>query len=156
MQDLRTTTREEFGDMDKAKLLEIVTGLYCAEKTTITGAGDVAPVFRGMITKPQQEHFFAMYLDGAHNIIKTDLIFLGTLNQSIIHPREIFAPAVEMRAAGIIIGHNHPSGTLRPSEEDKMVTERLKMSGEILGIDVLDHVIITKDSYWSFKGNGLI
>ena len=153
----QTLTTAEIKKMNKAELVKELMSLYCGdEKKEITSASDVAPIIRGMITKAQQEHFFAMYLDGAHKIIKTEMIFLGTLNHTIIHPREVFAPAVELRAAGIIIAHNHPSGTLRPSEEDKIVTDRLKLAGEILGIEILDHVIITPDAHWSFKGNKLI
>ena len=74
-------------------------------------------------------------------------MFQGTLNQSLIHPREIFAKAIEDRAASIILAHNHPSGNPEPSEEDKRVTKKLKEAGNLLGIDVLDHLIITNQGY---------
>lgn len=121
----------------------------------ISSASDIAMLLSS-IRNQRQEHFVTITLDGAHRIIAQRTIFVGTLNQSIIHPREVFADAVTDRAAGIILAHNHPSGTIRPSEEDKIVTERLKLAGDILGIEIIDHVIVTKDAHWSFKGNKLL
>ncbi|MCK5809062.1 DNA repair protein RadC [bacterium] len=121
----------------------------------ISSASDIA-ILLSSIRNQKQEHFVTITLDGAHRIIEQRTIFVGTLNQSIIHPREVFADAITDRAASIILAHNHPSGTLRPSEEDKIVTERLKLAGDILGIEIIDHVIITKESHWSFKGNHLL
>ena len=121
----------------------------------ITSASEIAMLLSS-IRNERQEHFVAITLDGAHRIIAQRTIFVGTVNQSIIHPREAFADAITDRAAAIIFAHNHPSGTLRPSEEDKIVTERLKLAGDILGIEVIDHVIVTKDAHWSFKGNKLL
>lgn len=121
----------------------------------ISSASDIAMLLSS-IRNHKQEHFVTITLDGAHRIIAQRTISVGTLNQSIIHPREVFADAVTDRAAGIILAHNHPSGTIRPSEEDKIVTERLKLAGDILGIEIIDHVIVTKDAHWSFKGNKLL
>ena len=92
-----------------------------------------------------------LYLDGANHICETRIITIGTLNQSLVHPREVFSPAVEHRCASIIVAHNHPSGILSPSSEDIEVTQRLKESGKLLGIELLDHVIFTKDSFISLK-----
>ncbi|MEA2018297.1 MAG: DNA repair protein RadC [Campylobacterota bacterium] len=103
-----------------------------------------------------QEHFITIYLDGANHIIESRVISIGTLNQSLVHPREVFSPAIEKRAASIIVAHNHPSGTLKPSREDLKVTERLKESGKILGIELLDHIIISVNGYLSFKDEDLL
>lgn len=97
----------------------------------------------------QQEYFLALYLDGANHLCETKVITIGTLNQSLVHPREVFAPAVEKRCASIIVAHNHPSGILAPSSEDIAVTKRLQESSKILGIELLDHIIITKNGFLS-------
>ncbi len=104
----------------------------------------------------KQEYFLAMTLDGASHIIETRVISIGTLNQSLVHPREVFADAISDRAAGIIIAHNHPSGQLIASHEDKLVTKRLKEVGQLMGIELLDHVILTREGYLSFREEGLL
>jgi DNA repair protein RadC len=104
----------------------------------------------------KQEYFIAITLDGASHIIEKRIISIGTLNQSLVHPREVFADAVSDRAAGIIIAHNHPSGQLEASHEDKMVTRRLKEAGKLMGIELLDHLIVTKSGYLSFREEGML
>lgn len=104
----------------------------------------------------KKEHFFVFYLDTKNQEIKCELISVGTLNASLVHPREVFEPAIKHLAAQIIIAHNHPSGNLEPSQDDIELTQRLVKAGEILGIEVLDHVIISKDGYYSFKQNKMI
>ena len=102
----------------------------------------------------KQEHFITITLDGASHIIEKRVVFIGTLNQSLVHPREVFADAISDRAASIIIAHNHPSGQLRPSQEDKMVTNRLKEVSQIVGIELIDHVIVSKEGFYSFRDEG--
>ncbi|WP_419777747.1 JAB domain-containing protein [Malaciobacter marinus] len=104
----------------------------------------------------EQEHFITIYLDGANRIIETRVNFIGTLNQSLVHPRDIFRTAVRLNVASIIIVHNHPSNILRPSEEDLNVTQRIKESGQVLGIDLLDHIIISSNGYYSFKSKNIL
>jgi DNA repair protein RadC len=84
------------------------------------------------------------------------VIHIGTLNQSIVHPREVFRPAIQDNAAGIIISHNHPSGTLEASRSDVQITQRLKEVSKLVGIELLDHVIISKEGYYSFSDEGLL
>lgn len=103
----------------------------------------------------QQEYFLALYLDGANHLLETKIITIGILNQSLVHPREVFSYAIEKRCASIIVAHNHPSGILIPSEEDIKVTKRLKESAKILGIELLDHVIFTKEGFYSFQEKGV-
>jgi len=103
-----------------------------------------------------QEHFIVLYLDGDNKIIETRVISVGTLNQTLVHPREVFAPAIEQRSASIIVAHNHPSGTLSPSSEDMEVTNRLKEASKILGIELLDHIIFSVNGYLSLRDEGLI
>jgi len=99
----------------------------------------------------KQEYFLALYLDGANNLCETKVITIGTLNQSLVHPREVFAPAIEKRCASIIVAHNHPSGILEPSHEDIKVTKRLQECSVLLGIELLDHIIFTKEGYISVE-----
>jgi len=104
----------------------------------------------------KKEHFVVFYLDTRNQIIKREIISIGTLNASLIHPREVFEPAIRNNTAQIIIAHNHPSGVTEPSEEDKMVTKRLVDAGKLLGIEVLDHIIVTNTAYSSHKSELLI
>lgn len=104
----------------------------------------------------QQEYFLCIYLDGANHLINTEVISIGTLNQSLVHPREVFSYAIEKRCASIILAHNHPSGTLEPSLSDINVTKRLQEAGRILGIEILDHVIFTQSGFYSFKEEGIL
>ena len=97
------------------------------------------------ISNKKQEHFVVMTLDGARRLIKTRTVFIGTLMSSLVHPREIFAPAIEDRAASIIIGHNHPSGSLEKSTADIEATRVIRQAGDLLGIHLDDHIIVTSD-----------
>ena len=95
------------------------------------------------IRNEMREHFVCLTLDGANRLIAKRVITIGTLNASLVHPREVFADAITDRAASIIVAHNHPSGNLTPSAADREVTARLHSAGEHLGIDVIDHIIVT-------------
>jgi DNA repair protein RadC len=110
----------------------------------------------GDIRVSKKEHFVAFYLDTQNQEIKRDLISMGTLNESLVHPREVFEPAVQNLCSQIIVAHNHPSGLLEPSSQDIKVTERLVKSGDILGITLLDHIIVTKEGYYSFRDEGIM
>jgi len=123
------------------------------DKFKITGPRDVHSLLSEYGAK-QQEHFISITVDGANNVLQKRIVFIGTLNRSIVHPREVFAPAFTDRAAAIIIAHNHPSGNIEPSFEDIAMTQKLVEAGNILGIEILDHIIITKKNYYSFKTNG--
>lgn len=104
----------------------------------------------------RREYFTVLLLDGKNRIIREEQISEGSLNQSIVHPREVFNPAVKESAAAVILVHNHPSGDPAPSREDREITRRLKEAGEIMGIRVLDHIIIGDGSYFSFVEMGLL
>lgn len=103
----------------------------------------------------KKEHFVVFFLDSRNQEIKREIVSVGTINASLVHPREVFEPAVKYLAVQVILAHNHPSGTLEPSEDDLTVNKRLVEAGKILGIEVLDHIIVTKDSFISFKEKGL-
>ena len=121
----------------------------------ITDAKEVYEELRRYADR-QQEYFLSITLDGASHIINTRTVFIGTLNQSLVHPREVFADAIADRAAGIIIAHNHPSGTLEPSAADRAITQRLAEVSRLVGIELLDHVILTRGGHFSFSDEGLL
>lgn len=103
----------------------------------------------------QQEHVIVLYLNTKNEIIKKETVFIGGLNSSVAHPREIFRGAVRFSAARIIIGHNHPSGNPEPSEADLMFTKRMASCGELMGIEMLDHIIVGEAHYISLKELGI-
>jgi len=103
-----------------------------------------------------REHLMGIYLNARNEMIFKKPMFVGTLNANLVHPREIFSEALKQNAASVILVHNHPSGDPEPSEDDLEITKRLTEAGKIMGIDVLDHVIITKNKVFSFKEKKLI
>lgn len=119
----------------------------------ITSTDIVYKYYKDVIGDKKQEYFYCIYLDNSKKIIKDKLLFIGTINQSIVHPREIFKEAYLLSASSIICVHNHPAGSLEPSREDINLTNRLKEIGLLLGIPIIDHIIITKDNYYSFYEN---
>ena len=122
---------------------------------TINSAKDAVAQLQELRTA-KKEHFVVLYLNARNQLIYKETISIGTLNTSLVHPREIFEPALRNLASQIIIAHNHPSGDLSPSEEDIKVTKRLFGAGELLGIEVLDHLIITNNSHVSLKDKGIV
>jgi len=104
----------------------------------------------------KKEHFVIFYLDSRNQEIKREIISVGSLNANLVHPREVFEPAVRNLAAQIILAHNHPSGDPEPSEDDLTITKRLVEAGKIMGIEVVDHIIVVKNGYFSFKEKKLI
>ena len=99
------------------------------------------------IRDKRQEYFVCLTLDGANRLIAKRVVTIGTLTASLVHPREVFADAIADRAASIIVAHNHPSGSLRPSQADIVTTDRLKSAGELLGVPLINHLLITKQSF---------
>ena len=124
-------------------------------KVTITTAADAFDLLHEYAYE-SREHFLSVTLDSASNLIAVREISVGTLNQSLVHPREVFVDAITDHAAGIIIAHNHPAQQTFPSDADRHITRRLKEAGEIIGIAVLDHIVVTKDGYYSFQEEGLL
>ena len=104
----------------------------------------------------KKEHFIIFILDTRNNEIKRETVSIGTLNYNLVHPREVFEPAIRNLAAGIILCHNHPSGCLEPSDEDLSLNKRLVQAGKLLGVEVLDHVIVARDGFASFKQKNLM
>jgi DNA repair protein RadC len=104
----------------------------------------------------RREHFVCFYLNARNQVICRETVSIGSLSASIVHPREVFSRAVKLPAASVILAHNHPSGDVSPSRDDIELTRRLVEAGEILGIDVLDHIIIGAEDFLSFREKGLI
>lgn len=123
-----------------------LTGRFVNTGRQINTVDDVLPLLEDIRHK-KQEHFVTVTLDGANRVIEKRVITVGTINASLVHPREVFADAITDRAASIIVAHNHPSGTLAASAPDIEITKRLEVSGKLLGIQLFDHVIVTADSY---------
>lgn len=124
------------------------------DKIQITSPKDVADFMMGQMEHLKQEKFIVLFLNSKNIVIKKKTIFIGTLNASIVHPREIFSEAIKCASNAIIVLHNHPSGDTTPSNEDIKTTERLRECGQLLGIDLLDHVIIGDHEYLSMVEEG--
>ncbi|OHB28986.1 MAG: hypothetical protein A2X79_08325 [Desulfuromonadaceae bacterium GWB2_53_15] len=166
----------ELGHADIAQIMAI-KGMGLAKAAGIKAAFTLAARFQARklehldrFTSPQQvfdyfhhefrdsrkEYFLILLLDGKNRIIRRVQVSEGSLNQSIVHPREVFNPAVKESAAAVILVHNHPTGDPAPSGEDIAITRRLREAGEIMGIKVLDHIIVGDGEYLSFVERGLL
>ncbi|MDD2493745.1 MAG: DNA repair protein RadC [Tissierellia bacterium] len=126
------------------------------EKIKISSPNDAAVVMMEEMRYYKKEYFKIILLDTKNNILKVSEISIGSLNSSIVHPREVFREAIENSSSSIILVHNHPSGESEPSHEDIVLTNRLVECGKILGVRVLDHIIIGDGIFYSFKEEGLI
>lgn len=120
--------------------------------TVIRNARDVYEYLVDMRNLPK-EHLRGLYLNSHNRIIHDEVISIGTINTNIIHPREVFRPGIEYTSAAVVLAHNHPSGVCTPSAQDIEVTNQIIQAGKVLGINVLDHVVITKDSFMSISAN---
>ncbi len=125
-------------------------------KRKICSPKDVYAFMYPKYREQKKEKFITLYLDTKNQILKEETISIGSLNASVVHPREVFKGALELSSASIIMIHNHPSGDPSPSREDIMITEKLVDGGKLLGIDVLDHIIIGDGRYTSLKDEGFI
>ncbi len=112
--------------------------------------------YRARFFSANKEHFFSLHLNSKNQLIREVLVSIGSLSTSVVHPREVFAPAVRDSTASLIFIHNHPSGDPAPSREDRDCTQRLVHAGQILGIRVLDHIVFGYDDYYSFADAGLV
>ena len=164
-ENLPNLTYEElknFPGLGPAKACEIIA---CFELGKRLLKGKIA----GLYLKPEdiwkelkdirdhkKEHFIVFYLDSRNQEIKREIISIGSLNANLVHPREVFEPAVKNLAAQIILAHNHPSGDPEPSEDDLELNKRLVEAGKILGIAVMDHIVVSKSGYFSFKEQKLL
>ena len=126
------------------------------EDQALSSPQEVAGFLMPRLRFLDQEHFLTLHLNTKNRLLGVETISIGTLDASLVHPREVFKAAIRQSSASLILAHNHPSGDPRPSKEDINLTYRLKDSGELLGIPILDHLIIGDHKYYSMKEEGLI
>ncbi len=119
-------------------------------QTSVGAAALLRPLFDGL----DREHFLICGLDAKHAVIGINVVSIGSLSLAIVHPREVFKPMILMNAAACLCAHNHPSGDITPSAEDRVLTKRLREVAELLGIPLLDHLILGDDRYYSFADQG--
>jgi DNA repair protein RadC len=138
--------------------IELGKRLFQNKKVIISQLLSPQDVFDSLkdIRESKKEHFLVIFLDSRNQQIHREIISIGTINASLVHPREVFEPAVKHLAVQVILAHNHPSGDLEPSEEDLSVNKRLIEAGKLLGIEVLDHIIVSKTAFTSFKEKGFL
>ena len=143
------------GSLGPAKSTQIMAGFelwrrrFESSEQPVIDSPDKAADQLADIRDKKQEYFVCLTLDGANRLISKRIITIGTLTSSLVHPREVFAEAISDRAASIIVAHNHPSGNLQSSDADRQVTERLKEAGVLLGINLVDHIIVTSKDFVS-------
>lgn len=144
------------GEIKAAKLaaaMELSRRLLCPGPRKITYPADVVPLVSHYADR-NQEHFLCVSLNGAHEVLNLRVVSVGLVNRTIVHPREVFADPLKDRAAAVVVAHNHPSGNVEPSREDRQITVRLKEAGETLGIQLLDHIVFSVRGYYSFLEQG--
>jgi DNA repair protein RadC len=145
---------EEISGMGLAKASLICAALEFgrrrlpAKRKQIVFPSDVFPLLRHYGTR-QQEHFLCVSLNGAHEVVSIQVVSIGLVNHTLVHPREVFADPLRERATAVIVAHNHPSGNLLPSNDDRNITKRLRTAGDLLGIQVLDHLIFSDETFHS-------
>jgi DNA repair protein RadC len=131
-------------------------GSHLPEGAALRGPQDVFRHFGPRLRRLSQERFVVVLLDGRHRVLGEEMVSQGTLTASLVHPREVFRPALRASAAAVVLVHNHPSGDPTPSAEDRAVTDRLARAGEILGVRVLDHVVVAERGYVSLREQGAL
>lgn len=122
--------------------------------TLVRNSADAATALRPFFAGLDREQFIVCCLDAKHAIIGVNVVSIGSLTLSIVHPREVFKPAILLNSAAIIAAHNHPSGDPAPSAEDRVLTKRLREAGELLGITLLDHIVLGDDRIFTFADQG--
>ena len=125
------------------------------QQKALLKAADILPLLSD-IARHRQEHFIVLSVDSGRRLITKRIVFIGTVDAVITHPREVYAGAVADFATSIIVAHNHPSGDPSPSKQDIATTQQLIAAGQILGVALIDHVIVAGKEYYSFQGSGMI
>ena len=154
---------ERLGGLGPAKASSLVAAFELGRRVAsrplqrgaiLNGPDDVFRHFAPLLCAERRECFLVVMLDGRHRILGDETVSIGTLTASLVHPREVFRPALERAAAAIVLVHNHPSGDPSPSGEDRRVTQRLREAGELLGIRVVDHVVVAESGFFGFQESG--
>lgn len=154
----------KIGGIDSAKATTLLAAFELTKRAlevndtnlpTISNAKDAVAQLTD-IQDLKKEHFVVLYLNAKNQLVHKEIISMGTLNANLVHPREVFEPALKHSTAQIVAAHNHPSGDPKPSEDDIEITKRLTEAGKMMGVEVMDHVIVSKNSYFSFKEEGYL
>src|SRR5690625_4508103 len=143
---------EKRANIDRLQMVKECSVLY--KNRVIRSHEDGYELFKQFLGDVDREHFVVACLDTKNQPTALNVCHVGSLNSSIVHPREMMKPAILSNATGILIGHDHPSGNPEPSQEDINVTKRLKEVGKIMGIDLLDHIILGEDTFTSLREKG--
>ena len=155
----------QFKGIGEAKAVSIVTALEIGrrrrleealEQPKIASSKDAFEVMQPIIGDLQHEEFWVLYLNNSNKIIYKSQVSKGGITSTLVDTRLVFKKAMELSAVGILLAHNHPSGTLKPSESDKKLTQKIKTAGETLDIKILDHLIITEKAYFSFADTNIL
>ncbi|CAG7655340.1 DNA repair protein RadC [Paenibacillus allorhizosphaerae] len=163
--DMSLQQLTEIKGIGEAKALQIQAGIELGRRmarsalndtVTIRSPQDVATLLSEDLRYLQKEHFVCLFLNTKNHVVGQETLSMGSLNASIVHPREIFRAAIKRSSASIVCAHNHPSGDPTPSPEDIQITKRLVQAGDIIGIEVLDHVVIGDQKFVSLKELGLM
>lgn len=133
----------------RLRLVRVEQEAHVGEKVPIYGPKDVAGLVGLLLEHADREHFIVVHLDGRHRVVSTEVVSVGTLNQTLIHPREVFKGALLANAKCIICAHNHPSGDLTPSDADRKSFDSLKAAGKLLGVEMLDFLIVAGRESWA-------
>ena len=166
LRDIGISSLIKIDGIGRVKAIELKAALELGRRVYSSGVNvcniklndpvSVYKYFKELLEIKKQEYFYCIYLDTKGNYIDKKCLFVGTINNSVIHPREIFKEAYLLSASGIICVHNHPSGDSSPSKEDVLITKKLMELGIIHGIKIIDHVIIGRDNYYSFNDNNML
>lgn len=170
---LTTMPLAELGNLTLEQITANCNGMGAAKAASILAAFELGRRCYGAsgppITTPEEaymqfqdladarkETFKALYLDGRRRLIRSEVVSVGTLTATLVHPREVFGPAIECGAASVVVGHNHPSGDPTPSSEDRVLTERLSQAGRLLGLNIDDHLVIGRGCFISLRQMGVL
>lgn len=164
--DIGINTLMKIDGVGKVKAIEIKAALelgrrvymdnVCVDKIIFNSAEIIYDYFRDTLMDKKQEYFYCIYVDTKNKLIDKKCLFIGTINSSIVHPREIFKEAYLLSASGVICVHNHPSGDSTPSKEDILLTKKIKEISIIHGIKLIDHIVIGRGNYFSFFDNNIL
>lgn len=155
----------KFKGIGEAKAISIITALEIGrrravqdipERSVIGNSHDAYSILKNQLSDLRTEEFWAIFLNNSNKVIYTSQLTQGGISQSIVDVRILFKTALEHFSTGVIIAHNHPSGSLKPSKEDINITQKVKEAGKVLSVQLLDHIIITQHSYFSFSDAGLL
>ena len=151
---MSNSSQNENYSTPRLRLVAVQQAGHVADAPTVTGPTDVPAAVQALIGDKDREHFVVLHLDGKHHVVSAEVVSIGTLTSSLVHPREVFKAAFLANAAAIICAHNHPSGDVKPSVEDRAVCKRLRQAGELLGVPLLDFLVVSADGSWGARDAG--